>query len=114
MIVTQDNVNTFLYLVNPLLPVIGIVIVLFIWKSSKFNARSICMQFTYISQLLLFCTLYLADRSQLESHIIVDVVLRILSISTLICISIHLYYVTEGYKKRAIRKRQNKAISNTT
>lgn len=89
------------------IPIIGMLIALYVWVSTKFAIRVICLQLTVISYLLCFCVLYLIDFGHINVPVeYVTIIIRSLHLVGLICISTHLFYFTKRIKRDINRRKE--------
>lgn len=97
-----------------MIPIIGVIVAILIWTNSKFNVKSICVQFTVICYMFGFCILYLLDNGHLlVDRVLIELINRVLQLIGIMCTGTHIYYLTRKLNEVKQNKEQNKNVPAT-
>lgn len=108
------NAHDCYFILSQMIPYIGVIIAILIWSNTKFNVKSICVQFTVICYMFGFCILYLLDNGHLiVDRVLIELIIRILQLVGIACTGTHLYYLTRKLNEVKRNKEQNKNIPTT-
>ena len=109
------NLHDFYFVLCQMIPIIGIIVAILIWANSKFNVKSICVQFTVICYMFGFCILYLLDNGQLRvDRFLIELIIRVLQLIGITCTGTHIYYITRQLNEVKRNKEKNNNVPTTT
>ena len=108
------NLNDCYFVLYQMIPIIGVIVAILIWANSKFNVKSICVQFTVICYMCGFCILYLLDNGQLlVDRVLIELIIRVLQLIGIVCTGTHIYHLTRQLNEVKRNKEKNNNVPAT-